>query len=108
MALKAFLDFMPVLSPIAAVLWVARVYSSSLEKLRRAYVSAAVPVPSSFTTSGWSPFRITPTDPPSLKADKERIVAGIRRRNRLLVPLFFVTFFGLAILSILIQSALDL
>lgn len=102
----SLLDFMPLLSPLGAIVWITYVHRSNLHELRSAYASAGVPFPSTITLSAWSPFRVTPNDPTTLKAEKERILAAIKKQTRFFIPIFFASFFGLAIVSTILRSAL--
>ena len=105
-AARTAVDFMPLLSLVGAMAWNASVYRSQLKELRRAYENAAVAFP--LNIGAWSPFRVTPNDPPALRVDKERIIAAVRTKNRFIIPIFFGSFFGLAILSMILQSVLHL
>jgi hypothetical protein len=103
----SLLDFIPLLSLLGATVWITYVHRSNLRELRSAYASAGVPFPSTFTLSAWSPFRVTPNDPAVLKDEKERILATIKRQNRFFIPIVFASFFGLAILSMILRSVLQ-
>ena len=94
---------MAVLSFGGQIGWVTYVYRSHLPELRRAYDRANLPFPSSYSFDAWSPYRAVPNDPPLLKSDKHRIVAAISKKTWIVLPLFLLSFFGLGMLSILLE-----
>jgi hypothetical protein len=105
-AARTILEVLPLLSVAGAVAWNKFVYRSQLKELRRAYANSAGAFPDN--VCAWSCFRVTPDDPTMLRAEKERIIAEVRKKNRFIMPLFFGSVSGLAILSIVLESVLHL
>ena len=107
--MKALVEFFPLAAPLFVIVWVTKVHRRCLNELRQAYMNAGLsfsppPVKSLASLNAWRVFEPRSEDTPAIVGEKERLRREAKRQLRYSGIIFFVAFFGLAILSIFLSQ----
>lgn len=104
--MNSWIDFLPLLALFFVMAWVTIVHRQCLRRLRQTYKAAGVPLqkPSGIAfINAWAVFQPQQTDTSQILEEKEMLRAEAKRRLRFSGVIFFLAFFGLAIVSMILK-----
>jgi hypothetical protein len=100
--MKEIIKFLPALALVFMIVWVTVVHRRCLNRLRKVYRDGGIQFefPTGMSTlNAWSVFQPASADTEHILAEKEKLRAEAKRQLRYCFPIFFLAFFGLAVLS---------